>query len=184
MKQHVNVLGVGVDPIGMDMALATIGTALGNRDKEYVCLVGVHGIMEAQKDIVLCSVFEKALMVAPDGMPTVRIGCSQGFQRMKRVFGPDLMMAVLGRPEFSNCAHFLCGGGDGIAEELRDRLATQFPWIKIVGTYTPRFRTMRTEEETEFSELIVFLRLDIGVGMSTPQAGSFMSRYLPKLARP
>jgi N-acetylglucosaminyldiphosphoundecaprenol N-acetyl-beta-D-mannosaminyltransferase len=182
MKQRVNALGVGVDPIDMDMALAAIRIALDNRDKGYVCLVGVHGIMEALKDSVLRSVFKNALMVVPDGMPTVWIGRSQGFRGMKRVFGPDLMMRVLGQPELSDRTHFLCGGADGVAEELRDRLVVQYPRVKIVGTYTPPFRTMNAEEEANFAEMIASLRPDIiWVGMSTPKQDFFMSHYLPKL---
>ncbi len=72
------MLGVGIDPIDMDGTIARIGSALSKREKGYICLGGVHGIMEAQKDVALRSVFASALMVAPDGMPTVWIGRLQG----------------------------------------------------------------------------------------------------------
>ena len=88
-----------------------------------MCLTGVHGIMEAQRDPGLKSIFADALLVAPDGMPTVWIGRSQGFSGMRRVFGPDLMFEIFARDEFRGCSHFLCGGEPGIAEKLKGRVA-------------------------------------------------------------
>src|SRR5580698_2427331 len=96
---RVNILGVGVDAIDMDGAVATIARAVMAQTKAYVCLCGVHGIMEAQKSLPLHSVYEKATMIAPDGMPTVWVGRLQGSHSIRRVFGPDLMIEVMRRPE-------------------------------------------------------------------------------------
>src|SRR2546429_7347878 len=46
---RVNVLGVGVHAIDMRQALAVFRRTLEDRRKGYVCVTGVHGIMEAQK---------------------------------------------------------------------------------------------------------------------------------------
>ncbi len=87
--RKVNVLGVGVHAINMHSAAAILESHIRTNTKGYVCLTGVHGIMEVQRDSELRSVFAEALLVAPDGMPTVWIGHLQGFRAMQRVFGPD-----------------------------------------------------------------------------------------------
>lgn len=139
-------------------------------------------MMEAQCDPSLLSVFADALLVVPDGMPTVWMGHAQGLTEMKRVFGPDLMLAVAGRSEHTGWSHFLCGGDDGVAPKLRDALHRRFPAINIVGTYTPPFRRLTRDEESDFIGTVDRLRPDIiWVGLSTPKQERFMAEYLPRL---
>jgi N-acetylglucosaminyldiphosphoundecaprenol N-acetyl-beta-D-mannosaminyltransferase len=179
---RVNVLGVGVHPVDPQTAALLLETRIKAGGKGYVCLAGVHGIMEAQRDPGLKSIFAQAVLVAPDGMPTVWIGHAQGFPEMRRVFGPDLMIDIFARKEFSNCVHFLCGGEPGVAENLRDELLRRFPWTKIAGTYSPPFRPMTAEEERELVKMVRSMRPDIiWVGLSTPKQERFMARYLPIL---
>src|SRR5450432_847235 len=104
-----NVLGIGVHAVDMEQAVARMHLALKEGRKGYVCLAGVHGIMEAHRSPDLRSIFANAYLVAPDGTPTVWMGHLQGLSRMQRVFGPDLMVEVIGNKEFSHYKHFLCG---------------------------------------------------------------------------
>jgi len=177
-----NVLGIGVDVVDMEQSVARMRLALEEGRKGYVCLVGVHGIMEARRNLDLQSIFANAYLVAPDGMPTVWMGHIQGLSKMQRVFGPDLMLEVIGRKELSYYRHFLCGGAAGVAEQLRDEMLRRFPWSSIVGTYTPPFRPMSAEEESELATQVQALQPDIfWVGMSTPKQERFMAHYLPML---
>jgi len=174
-----NVLGIGIDAVNMNQALARIARDLRRRQKGYVCLCGVHGVMEAHRDPGLAGILARAALVAPDGMPTVWVGRYQGLSMQERVTGPDLMIEVIRREEFRGYTHFLCGGKEGVAEELCERLIAQYPWVKIVGTYTPLFRPMSPGEEREFIAGISGLRPDIiWVGISTPKQERFMDRYL------
>jgi N-acetylglucosaminyldiphosphoundecaprenol N-acetyl-beta-D-mannosaminyltransferase len=177
-----NVLGVGVHAVNMHSAATILKTHISTNMKGYVCLTGVHGVMEVQRDSGLKSVFADALLVAPDGMPTVWMGRLQGFHTMERVFGPDLMLEIIGRNEFRDCVHFFCGGAPGVAESLREEMTRRFPWVKIAGTFAPPFREMTAEEERDLSGQIRSLQPDIiWVGLSTPKQELFMARYLPIL---
>jgi N-acetylglucosaminyldiphosphoundecaprenol N-acetyl-beta-D-mannosaminyltransferase len=178
----VNVLGVGVHAVNMHSAATILKSHISTNMKGYVCLTGVHGVMEVQRDSGLKSVFADALLVAPDGMPTVWMGRLQGFHTMERVFGPDLMLEIIGRNEFRDCVHFFCGGAPGVAESLREEMTRRFPWVKIAGTFAPPFREMTAEEERDLSGQIRSLQPDIiWVGLSTPKQELFMARYLPML---
>ena len=75
---RANVLGVGVSAINMADALHLSARLLRERRKGYVCLTGVHGIMEAQRDDALRATLNHAFLCAPDGMPTVWVGRLQG----------------------------------------------------------------------------------------------------------
>jgi N-acetylglucosaminyldiphosphoundecaprenol N-acetyl-beta-D-mannosaminyltransferase len=174
-----NLLGTGIDAVNMNQALARIAHDLRCHQKGYVCLCGVHGVMEAHRDPELASIFARAALVAPDGMPTIWVGRYQGLPMTERVTGPDLMLEVISRDEFRGYTHFLCGGKHGVAEELRERLVARYPWVKIIGTHTPPFTPMSPMEEKEFIARINDLRPDIiWVGISTPKQERFMDRYL------
>jgi len=179
---QVNVLGVGVHAVDMQTTALLFEEQIRNGGKGYVCLTGVHGIMEAQRDPSLKSIFADALLVAPDGMPTVWMGHLQGFTTMQRVFGPDLMVDIIGSAEFRNCVHFFCGGEPGVAESLRNEMLRRFPWVQIAGTYSPPFRPMTMMEERKLKAKVRSSRPDIiWVGLSTPKQERFMARYLPVL---
>lgn len=177
-----NVLGVGIDALTMRTAVHEIVSAVLTRHKGYVCVTGAHGVMEARRDPSLARVFRDALLVVPDGMPTVWMGRLQGLS-MARVFGPDLMVAVLQEPRLANAKHYMCGGAPGVAKQLEQVLMRRLPGLRIVGTYCPPFRPLSTNERCDLLDEVNRLQPDIiWVGLSTPKQELFMAEYLPMLA--
>ncbi|HKX28587.1 MAG TPA: WecB/TagA/CpsF family glycosyltransferase [Blastocatellia bacterium] len=179
---HANVLGVGVHALNMRTAVETIEAAVAGRHKSYVCITGVHGVIEAQRDAVFKSILNRAWMVTPDGMPTVWVGKAQGYRKMARVYGPDLMAELCRRSVKTGATHFLFGGNDGVAQELAAKLRQRFPGIRIVGTYTPPFRALNRQEEAALIAQVKSVRPDFfWVGLSTPKQEKFMEAYLHRL---
>jgi N-acetylglucosaminyldiphosphoundecaprenol N-acetyl-beta-D-mannosaminyltransferase len=180
--KRINILGVGISVINLEMALAAIADAVQQRRKGYICVTGVHGVMEAQKDEKLRGIFNQALLCTPDGMPMVWSGRLHGHREMRRVYGPDLMLDVCEWSQKNPCKHFFFGGDAGVAEELQRKLTAQFPNLQVVGCYTPPFRPLNAEEEAQLQETIRTLRPDIlWVGLGTPAQEKFMAEFLPKL---
>jgi N-acetylglucosaminyldiphosphoundecaprenol N-acetyl-beta-D-mannosaminyltransferase len=178
---RANVLGVGVHAIDLRQALEIVHASIDTGKKGYVCVTGVHGVMEAQRSPEFRRILDDALLVTPDGMPTVWVGRLQGHERMRRVFGPDLMLEVCRRSVNSGHTHFLCGGKPGVAEQLGATLSQRFPGLRVVGTYTPPFRALSAEEEFDLIAAISNLKPSIiWVGMSTPRQESFMSSYIQR----
>ena len=68
MLPRVNVLGVGVHAVNMRSTISYLEAWIRDGVKGYACLAGVHGVMEAQRDPCVKSIFANALLVAPDGM--------------------------------------------------------------------------------------------------------------------
>ncbi len=182
MPQRANVLGIGVHAVDMIQSVRMIQDAIENGERGYVCLSGVHGIMEAYRDPVLHAIVNRALLVAPDGMPTVWLGWLQGLRDMRRVFGPSLMLELCRSSVATRYTHFLYGGNPGVARKLKRNLEQMFPGIRIVGTYTPPFRRLNRSEERELKGTFAKLRPDITwVGLSTPKQDHFMAEYISKL---
>lgn len=179
---RANILGIGVHAVNMAEAVDLIDGMIECGQKGYVCLSGVHGIMEARRDAELRSIVNRALLVAPDGMPTVWLGWLQGLRSMRRVFGPDLMLEVCRRSVAKGYTHFLYGGNPSVAKQLKQSLERTFPGIRIAGTYTPPFRALSRKEEVQIRNRLSQLKPDITwVGLSTPKQDRFMAKYISRL---
>jgi N-acetylglucosaminyldiphosphoundecaprenol N-acetyl-beta-D-mannosaminyltransferase len=182
MTNRVNVLGVGVSVLNLQTALAEVADAIRARRKGYICVTGVHGVMEAQNDEAFRRILNNAFLCTPDGMPMVWMGKIRGHADMRRVYGPDLMLDICAWSETNPCRHFFFGGASGAAEQLVGKLKERFPKMEIAGTYTPPFRPLNAAEENELREKIHAARPDIfWVGLSTPKQEKFMAEYLPQL---
>jgi N-acetylglucosaminyldiphosphoundecaprenol N-acetyl-beta-D-mannosaminyltransferase len=181
-RPAAKLLGISVEALNMELALNRIAGELEARRKGYICMANVHGIMEAHRDAELAAIYAGSSITMPDGTPTAWVGRWQGHKAMQRVAGPDLMLEVFRRKEFAGCTHFLYGGEERVAEQLRERFTRRFPWARIVGTYTPPFRDLNAEEEQSLIARIRQLKPDIiWVGISTPRQERFMHRYLHRL---
>jgi N-acetylglucosaminyldiphosphoundecaprenol N-acetyl-beta-D-mannosaminyltransferase len=179
---RANVLGVGVHAVNLPLAAEMLEKAVESGNCGYVCVTGVHGVMEAQRNSKFKKILDEAMLVVPDGVPTVWVGRWEGFKSMGRVFGPDLMLEVCRRSVLSRHSHFLYGGMPGIAEELRENLERWFPGIRIAGTYTPPFRPLSLREKTDLQNRLSAIAPDIiWVGLSTPKQEQFMHENLHSL---
>ena len=179
---RANVLGIGVSALDMNQALQLSERLIQDHGKGYICVTGVHGVMESQRNQALRDILNHAYLCLPDGMPTVWVGHLQGHQKMGRVYGPDFMLHLCRLAARHGWRHFLYGGKPGVAEKLRDRLEVLIPAIDIVGTYTPPFRPLTPAEEDELVTQINRSRPDIvWVGISTPKQERFMSEIIGRL---
>jgi N-acetylglucosaminyldiphosphoundecaprenol N-acetyl-beta-D-mannosaminyltransferase len=182
---HSDVLGVKVSAIDLKIAVELAGRWIGTRKYGYVCLTGVHGVMEAQHDPELRRILNRAVINAPDGMPMTWIGRHQGFEKMDRVFGPDFMSAMCRLSVGLGYRHFLYGGKAGVADSLGERLRSKFPGIRIVGTYTPPFGDLSQEDEADILARVRDSAPDIvWVGLSTPRQERFMAQYVDRIQVP
>lgn len=179
---RVNVLGVGVSVIDQDRAREFLFDAIRAGTRGYVTVTGVHGVSEAQGDETLRSIFDRALLVTPDGMPMVWMGRLQGHESIRRVYGPDLMLNLCEHSVAAGYSHFLYGGTPGVAEELRANLERRFPGIRIVGTFTPPFRRLNDNELSDLQAMVRGTKPDFfWVGLSTPKQERFMAQHLTVL---
>jgi N-acetylglucosaminyldiphosphoundecaprenol N-acetyl-beta-D-mannosaminyltransferase len=181
-QPRINILGVGISALSMESALEQSEALLNRGNRGYICVTGVHGIIEAQSDEAFRTILNKSFLSTPDGMPTVWLGHLHGFKHMTRVYGPDFMVNMCERSVRPGYRHFLYGGRPGVAEELRRELVRRFPGLQIVGTYTPPFRPLNAEEEESLRAQLEAAKVDVlWCGLSTPKQERFMAAYIGRL---
>lgn len=182
---RVDVLGVQISAIDLDMAVATVGNWIERRQRTYVCVTGVHGVMESQRDPALLEIHNRSGMTTPDGMPMVWAGKRAGASWMSRVYGPDLMLAVLAVAESRGWSSYFYGGAPGTPEKLAASLKARFPGLRVAGTHSPPFGAMSVEEDATAVAAINASGADlVWVGLSTPKQERWMAEHRSMLEPP
>src|SRR5260370_33772194 len=180
--EKVNVLGVGISVLDQDRAREFLFDAVRNGKRGYVTVNGVHGVSEAQRDPALKDIFNRALLVTPDGMPMVWMGRLQKHPSIRRVYGPDLVLNLCDYSRTNGFSHFFFGGKPGVAEELARVLQTRFPGLRVAGTFSPPFGPLSKEERDTLAKKVSETRPDFfWVGLSTPKQEFFMAQYISML---
>lgn len=175
---RVNVLGVGVSPVDLDRAVETLAEWVEAKRSTYVCVTGVHGVMESRRDPELRAIHNRAGMVVPDGMPLVWLSRLADLAPAGRVYGPDLLLAACAASVERGWRHFLYGGADGVPERLAARLEERFPGIRIAGAWSPPFRPLTAEEDRRAVERIADSGADlVWVGLGTPKQERWMADH-------
>ncbi len=183
--RRVDVLGVGVSTINQDMALDEVTRWIETGERHYVCVTGVHGVMESQRDPELKAIHNASGLTTPDGMPMVWAGHKAGAAWMDRVYGPDLMLNVLTRAAERGWSSFLYGGKDGVPELLARKLAERIPGVTIAGSHSPPFRPLTEAEDAAIVDRINDSGAQlVWVGLSTPKQERWMAAHRERLTAP
>lgn len=182
---RVDVLGVGISAVNMTTAVQTIASWIDARQRRYVCVTGVHGVMESQRDPELLRIHNESGMTTPDGMPMVWAGRWAGARHMTRVYGPDLMLALCERGAAMGWRQFFFGATDDVTAELERHLRARFLALIVAGSYSPPFRPLTPDEDTAAVELVNRARPDIvWVGLGTPKQERWMASHVDRLNAP
>jgi N-acetylglucosaminyldiphosphoundecaprenol N-acetyl-beta-D-mannosaminyltransferase len=182
---RIDVLGVRVSAIDLPAAVEAITRWITTRTRHYVCVTGVHGVMESQRDPDLLDIHNRSGLTTPDGMPLVWAGRYAGARTMRRVYGPDLMLAVLERAAQEGWRSYFYGASPATVELLARRLSVRFPGLVVAGTHSPPFRPLTEAEDAAEVAQINESRADIvWVGLSTPKQERWMALHRDVLQAP
>jgi len=175
-------LGVGVSAIDMKDALGNIDQWITSDQRQYVCVCPVHAVMEGFRSPELKRIINAAGMATPDGMPIVWLSRLSGRRNVRRVYGPDLMLAEMARSASTGHTHFLYGGRPGVVERLAERMEHTFGGVRIVGTFTPPMGRVEDLCSDEAADAINQTDPDIvWVGIGSPKQELWMSLMRPRL---
>jgi N-acetylglucosaminyldiphosphoundecaprenol N-acetyl-beta-D-mannosaminyltransferase len=181
----VDVLGVGVSAVNLEGTLAVIERWIAAGSRQYVCVSGVHGVMEAQRDPELVRIHNASGLTVADGAPLFWAGRFVGAQQMGRVRGPDLLPAVCERAAECGWRCFFYGGAEGTAASAAQRLQERFPRLEVVGCLSPPYRELSADE---FDDIIARINAAqpevVFVALSTPKQERWMARARAVLDAP
>ena len=170
------ILGVPMALTDYSGAMDVMDEMVERRHRGWVCAAAVHSVMVARDDPMMCEALTDATITVPDGMPIVWAANVLGEHLPNRVYGPELMRRYCDRSAENGHRVWLYGGRDqGALVQLALNLRRNHPGIKIVGGYSPPFRSLSDEEETAIAQQINDARPDVlWVGIGVPKQERWM----------
>jgi len=181
-KTRVKILGVPVSPINLGLAGQIIKSWIDRKEKHYVCVRDVNGIVECQFDPNYLKIHEEAGLVTPDGMPVVWLTQMKGYKECRRTYGPDLMMHICELSLKNEWGHFFYGSSEAVLKDLTNNLKKRFPTLKINGFLSPPYRTLTEAEISAHLEVINHSNSEIlWVGLGSPKQEYWMHSSIQKL---
>ena len=149
-KGKHNVLGVLVNAVDYETAVAGIVTAANARQGFAVSALAVHGVMTGYLDSQQKHRLNCFDLILPDGQP-VRWALKwlHGIDLRDRVYGPRLMLQCCAEAARRSLPVFLYGSTDEVIANLSSNLQRQFPTLRIAGKQSSKFRRLSVAEKQQ-----------------------------------
>jgi N-acetylglucosaminyldiphosphoundecaprenol N-acetyl-beta-D-mannosaminyltransferase len=178
----VNILGVGITPVHLVQAVATLDEWSREGRRDYVCCVSVHGLVTAQRDREIRNAFNRSGLATEDGMPLVWWCRRAGFAQAARVCGSDLLDSMCALAVQRGHRHYFYGGSPHVVEQLASRLTARYPGLVVAGYRSPPFRPLTAEEDAADVAAINEVRPDyVWVGLGMPKQEKWMASHVHKI---
>lgn len=149
-----SVLGVPIDLVSWDSAVARISGWAKANESRYVCICNVHSVITARTDHTFSKVLSDADMATPDGAPLAWFMRRSGSISQERINGPDLMLRYCSHAALVGEPIFLYGGQSHTLAKLKVELVSKFPGLRIAGAYSPPFRELTADEDNCIVDMI------------------------------
>lgn len=148
-RTQVNVLGMPIDVLDWDTAVARIQGWADARSSRYVCITNAHSVVTGTEEPSFAQVLKGADMVTPDGAPVAWMMRKLGHEAQERINGPDLMWRYMLRAAERGESIYLYGGMQSTLDTLQAVLRQRIPGLKVAGAESPPFRALTPDEDAD-----------------------------------
>ncbi len=139
--------------------------------------------MEAYDSAAYKKVINHADLTTPDGMPLVWMLRMKGVKNQTRVYGPQLMLYVLERAEQEQIPVGFYGSDETTLKKLVSNMRERFPSLSVKYTFSPPFRELDNQEDTEVIKAINDSNTRIlFVGLGCPKQELWMAEHKEKIS--
>jgi N-acetylglucosaminyldiphosphoundecaprenol N-acetyl-beta-D-mannosaminyltransferase len=180
-----SILGYPVSTLSRNECIATITGWIQNgaRSKYFVC-ANPHSIEVAKIDHEFDRAIKDADLVVPDGVGLVIASKILGGAIHERVTGSDIFQGISSElNKRKGYSVFFIGSTQDNLEKMRRKVESDFPNIRVVGTFSPPFKeALSHEENLMMIETINRVKPDVlWVGMTAPKQEKWIYENREKL---
>jgi N-acetylglucosaminyldiphosphoundecaprenol N-acetyl-beta-D-mannosaminyltransferase len=182
--KEINFLGIGINPITYSQMLICIDNWLKNKNKRsfHIACVNAYCISLALENKRLREIYNKADIVGADGMPFVWWIRLIARFKSDRIYAPDTLEVLLKAAKEKNYTFYLYGGAPDVLISMKNNIKKKYPYINIVGAYSPPFREITKQEDKEIIDNINSMQPDIiAVGLGTPKQDFWIDEHIDKI---
>ncbi|HEY3331359.1 MAG TPA: WecB/TagA/CpsF family glycosyltransferase [Capsulimonadaceae bacterium] len=131
---RIQLLGLSVDRLNMDEALATINGYIAQGTPHHVVTADASMVVIAREDADLSAIVQRADLITPDGAGLVWASKLLGTPIVDRVSGVDLVARLCEVSAKTGIKLYFLGAAPGVADDAAANLRIKYPGANIVGT--------------------------------------------------
>jgi N-acetylglucosaminyldiphosphoundecaprenol N-acetyl-beta-D-mannosaminyltransferase len=152
LPRKKSVIGILIDPVSCEEATDLVIAAARQGRPYSVSAMAVHGVMTGVLDREHRYRLNKLELVVADGQP-VRwaLNLLHGAGLRERVYGPNLMLAVLARAEQEDIPVFFYGSSQEVLDLMCGNIRQRFPKIRIAGAQPSTFGRISADSAEQIS---------------------------------
>lgn len=174
-RMKVDILGVGVDDLTVEEAVAAAAALLDGEGFHYAVTPNPEFLLSAKKDPEFRAVLNGADLSLPDGIGVVYAAKILGRPLKGRAPGVDFAQALMTRMSHTGQSLFLLGAKPGVAEQAAENLRRSHPGLLICGVHDGYF-----QEDGPVIEAIRAARADVVfVCLGAPKQELWMAKNGP-----
>jgi N-acetylglucosaminyldiphosphoundecaprenol N-acetyl-beta-D-mannosaminyltransferase len=182
MRKRVVILGVAIDDVLMDEAIAAVARFIDEGGPHQIVTVNPEFVMEARRNRAFRRVLAAADLATPDGFGIILAARWRGTPLRGRVTGIDLTERIAAEAARRGWSLFLLGAAPGVAERAAAALQRANPGLRIAGCYAG---SPRPADEPPIRERILAARPDVLlVAYGHPAQDLWIARNQPLLRVP
>lgn len=144
---QIDIIGSPITALPFERQISEISNWSQRALSKVVCVANAHMLVESFNDQELCSILKSADLVTPDGMPLVWMMRVLGIRTQERVAGLDLFLALCQAAADYGVSIFLVGSTQSVLDKMVQKLAEDFPELRIAGAESPPFRPLTSAED-------------------------------------
>ncbi len=178
----VMLLGMRIDRVTMEDALALIDSYITERTPRHILTADASMVVTAQDDDEFGAIAKRADLVTPDGAGILWATRHIGSPVTAKVSGVVLAERLVDLSRTTGYRIFFFGAAPGVAEEARARMLARYPGAQIVGFRDGFFQK---GDEAQVVEQIRAAKPDILlVALGIPKQEKFINRHKIALGVP
>lgn len=181
-----SVLGVLVDAVDYEAAVARIIEAARERRPYAVSALAVHGVMTGVDDPEHLYRLNALDLVTADGQPVKwALNLLHRTRLRDRVYGPDLTLCLLAAAANEGLPVYFYGSRQEVLDRLVRNVTSLFAGLKVAGAAPSQFRRSTDEEKLRIAETITASGAAmVFVGLGCPRQEVFVYEYRSLLDMP
>lgn len=184
MKNYVNFTGIGLNPVTYNDLMNLIDEWIKDKSgrSHHIACINAYCIALSLRNKELARIYNSADVAGADGMPFVRWIRNVHRQNCDRIAAPDTILKIAEHAKEKNYTFYLYGGSPDVCVKMKQKLESQFPYLKIVGHFSPPFRELSDDENDVVVDEINRLQPDIVcVGLGTPKQDYWIDKNIDKI---
>jgi N-acetylglucosaminyldiphosphoundecaprenol N-acetyl-beta-D-mannosaminyltransferase len=180
----MNILGINMDCLSYEDMHRMFKDWLSDKQSRShsLALINVNCCVSALFDRRLLRLYNSADIVGIDSMPFLRWARAFYNKNSDRFYAPDLMLEVSSKAKDNGYTFFLCGGSPDAPDKIEAYLSQRFEEVRVVGKYSPPFRSPTEEEDEAVCDMINRARPDfLWVGLGSPKQDVWISEHRERI---